>query len=342
MDDKQHLDIIVPCYNEQECVPLFIESIAETMDGIGNYTYSVYFIDDGSSDDTLEVIKGIEIQYGKCVKYISFSRNFGKEAAIYAGLQASNGDIVVLMDADLQDPPALLPEMLQALEAGYDSCATYRSDRGGEPPVRSFFANMFYRLMNAVSSVELKPGARDFRMMTREMKDAIVALGECERFSKGLFTWVGFQTKWIEYQNVQRVAGKTKWSFFSLLKYAIGGVVAFSIAPLRLASILGFFVVVLGFLYAAYILIRALIYGTNASGFSTIVILLMFIGGVTIFLLGVIGEYLARIYAEVKRRPIYIARETNVGRHDRKIVANRHTRLFRRILPTKKNISQDV
>jgi glycosyltransferase involved in cell wall biosynthesis len=216
------------------------------------------------------------------------------------------------MDCDLQHPPSLLPRMLREIEDGCDSCAANRAGRLGELPIRSFFASLFYRFLNSISAIELQPNATDFRMMTRTMREAVLCLGEYERFSKGLFSWVGFKTKWIEYQNVERVAGKTKWSFFSLMKYAINGIVAFSTAPLRIASIIGFGVVVMAFLYSMYTLVTAIMYGTNASGFSTIIILIMFFSGVIIILLGIIGEYLARIYAETKRRPIYISRETNV------------------------------
>jgi glycosyltransferase involved in cell wall biosynthesis len=278
-----------------------------------NYTWSVLFIDDGSRDGTLAAIKSLAKQHGgELVKYISFARNFGKEAAIYAGLEAAGGDLAVVMDCDLQHPPALLPAMLDAIESGYDSCAAHRADRKGEPLLRKIFSNVFFSVLNRISEVDMRPGVTDFRMMTRSMRDAVVSLREYERFSKGLFAWVGYRTKWIEYEDVQRAAGKTKWSFLGLLKYAIGGLSAFSTAPLRLASVLGVLVVLAAVCYSVFIILQVLIYGTDYSGFSTIIILLMFIGGVIISLLGIIGEYLARVYSEIKRRPIYITKETNI------------------------------
>jgi glycosyltransferase involved in cell wall biosynthesis len=315
----KHLDIVVPCYNEQACVRLFYDAVSRVMNEQEGYDWSVLYVDDGSSDGTLSEIKKLAAEKGAGrIKYVSFARNFGKEAAICAGLRMSDGDSVVLMDADLQDPPALLPEMMKAVdEEGYDSCATCRTNRRGEPAVRSFFANVFYRLINSISDTEFKPGARDFRLMTREVRDAVLRLGETERFSKGLLSWVGFRTKWIAYENVKRAAGQTKWSFFKLLKYAVGGIVAFSTVPLRLASVLGFVVVAAAALYALYIFLKAVIYGTNSSGFSTIIILMMFFSGMIILLLGIIGEYLSRVYSEIKRRPIYIAKETNVTKRKR-------------------------
>ncbi|MDR1322600.1 MAG: glycosyltransferase family 2 protein [Gracilibacteraceae bacterium] len=309
---KHHLDIITPCFNEQECVPLFFAEISRCMQGL-DCSYSVLFIDDGSQDGTLAAIKSLVEKYGnESVKYISFARNFGKEAAIYAGLEASDGDLVVLMDCDLQHPPALLPAMLDEIDAGYDSCAAYRVERKGEPWLRKILSNAFFSVLNHISEVDMRPGVTDFRMMTRNMKDAVVSLREYERFSKGLFDWIGYKTKWIEYEDVQRAAGKTKWSFIALLKYAAGGLVAFSTTPLRLASVLGALVVLAAVVYSAFIILQVLVYGTDYSGFSTIIILIMFIGGVIISLLGIIGEYLARVYSEIKRRPIYITRETNI------------------------------
>ncbi|MDR2355578.1 MAG: glycosyltransferase family 2 protein [Clostridiales Family XIII bacterium] len=312
----KRLDIVVPCYNEQECIRLFYDAVSRVMRELKGCDWTVCYVDDGSSDDTLSEIKKLAAEKGeRQIKYVSFTRNFGKEAAIYAGLKHSDGDLVALMDADLQDPPTLLPEMLKAVnEEGYDSCATCRTSRTGEPPVRSFFANVFYRLINSISDTKFKPGARDFRLMTHEMRDAVLKLGETERFTKGLLSWVGFRTKWIEYENVKRAAGQSKWSFFKLLKYAISGIVAFSTAPLRLASVLGFVVVGAAALYALYIFLKAVIYGTNSSGFSTIIILMMFFSGIIILLLGIIGEYLSRVYSEIKRRPVYIARETNAAK----------------------------
>jgi glycosyltransferase involved in cell wall biosynthesis len=308
------VDIITPCYNEEECVELFYGAIATTFSFLERYSFSIIFIDDGSADKTLEKIKNLESVHGsEQIKYISFSRNFGKEAAIFAGLEASAGDLTVLMDADLQDPPELLPVMFDAIEnEGYDCCATYRTNRTGEPPVRSWFAEKFYLTINAMSKVKMKAGARDFRVMTRKMTDAVVLLGEYERFSKGLFMWVGFKTKWIDYKNVNRVAGNTKWSFFSLFKYAVSGIVAFSTVPLRIASILGVFVVLGAIGYMLYIFTATIFFGVKTSGFATTIIFMLFLCGTIIVLLGIIGEYIARIYSEIKHRPIYISRESNI------------------------------
>jgi glycosyltransferase involved in cell wall biosynthesis len=302
---KLHLDIIVPCYNEQECIPMFFAEVSKVMLLCERYTWSVCYIDDGSTDGSLEQIKKLA-ESSQNVKYVSFSRNFGKEAAIYAGLKKSVGDVVVLMDCDLQDPPQLLPEMLGAVFDGADSVATYRIDRKGEPPVRSWFAEHFYKLMNRFSDVKMKPAARDYRMMTRQYVDALLSLTEVERFSKGLFQWVGFNTKWIPYQNTERVAGETKWSFIKLYHYAISGIVAFSSAPLRIASGMGFMTVLSGLGYLLFCLIRR---GFLISMDSIIISVVLLVGGGIILLLGIIGEYMARIYSEIKNRPIFIARE---------------------------------
>lgn len=303
------LDIIVPCYNEEECVRLFFTETSKVMDGVEGYVWSVCFVDDGSRDGTFAEIKSLVSEYGaQRVRYISFARNFGKEAAIYAGLRASRGDLVALMDCDLQDPPSLLPEMLAELGNGYDCIATRRASRYGEPPARSLFANMFYGIMNKFSDVKMQPSARDYRIMSAQMRDAILSLGEYERFSKGLFAWVGFKTKWFEYQNVERAAGTTKWSFISLMKYAVGGIAAFTTAPLRLASLVGTITVLLSAIYAIYRLAR---YGLRFDTGSIVILLVLFLFGVNIAFLGIIGEYVARMYNEVKRRPIYIAKETN-------------------------------
>ena len=309
----KHIDVVTPCFNERECVPLFYDEIARVFSSIDGYDFSVTYVDDGSSDGTLDEIKKLAETHGRSrVKYISFSRNFGKEAAIYAGLCSAKGDLVVLMDSDLQHPPSLIPEMITAIEEGYDSCAAYRGNRKGEAPVRSFFAARFYGLLNSMSSVDMKPSATDFRMMTRKMLDAVISLGETERFTKGLFQWVGFTTKWVEFPNIVRAAGQTKFSFFSLFKYAVNGFVSFSTVPLRLASIIGASVVFAAFIYMLFELIKAVFFGIKTAGFATTVILILFLGGIIITLLGIIGEYLARIYQEIKKRPIYITKETNV------------------------------
>jgi len=309
---KIKVDVVAPCYNEQECVPLFYGAVSGVFASLGGYDFTVTYVDDGSTDGTLGAIKRLAEEHGPSkVKYISFSRNFGKEAAIYAGLKSAKGDLVVLMDADLQHPPSLIPEMLAAIESGYDSCAAYRGNRKGEAPFRSFLAGRFYGLLNSMSSVEMMPSATDFRMMTRKMLDAVLSLGETERFTKGLFQWVGFTTKWIEFPNVPRAAGRTKFSFFALFKYAVNGFVAFSTVPLRLASVIGAFTVAAAFAYMIYEFVKAAFFGVKTAGFATTVILILFLGGMIIVLLGIIGEYLARIYQEIKKRPVYVARETN-------------------------------
>lgn len=313
MPNEKHIDIVVPCYNEQECVDLFYDEVIKTLDSIKGYKYTIIFIDDGSSDNTLIHIQRLEQRFGSSlIKYISFARNFGKESAIYAGLKVSTGDLVALMDCDLQDPPSLLPNMINAINEGYDCCATRRITRTGEPVIRSFFANQFYNLINKISDVKIESGARDFRLMTRQVVNAVLMLSETERFSKGLFSWVGFKTKWIEYQNTERVAGITKWSFIKLLWYAISGIVAFSIAPLRISSFTGIVTVCASFIYAGYIFIKTVIWGNVTSGFSTLAILILFLSGIIIILLGIIGEYLARLYKEVKHRPIYLVKNTNI------------------------------
>lgn len=310
---SKHIDIVTPCFNEQECIYLFYNELSRVLSPLKGYSFTVTFIDDGSTDGTLAEIKRLETLYGSSrVKYISFSRNFGKEAAIFAGLSSTTGDIVALMDADLQDPPAMLPEMISVIEEGYDSCATYRNDRKGEPPIRSFFARRFYKIMNSMSIVKMKSGARDYRLMTRKMVNAVISLSEIERFSKGLFQWVGFKTKWIAFENIGRVAGKTKFSFFSLFKYAVNGIVSFSTVPLRFASVLGVFIVVAAFVYMTYVFFKTVFFGARTSGFPTTTILILFLSGVIIMLLGIIGEYIARIYSEIKKRPIFITQETNI------------------------------
>ena len=282
------------------------------MNSMENYSYSITFVDDGSSDATLRLIKELAEEHGpSAIRYLSFSRNFGKEAAILAGLSASSGDCSVLMDCDLQDPPQLLPQMLKALEEGYDSCATRRRTRSGEPRLRSFFAASFYRLMNSVASVDLEPGARDYRMMNRAFREAIVALGERERFYKGLSAWVGFSTKWLEYENEPRHAGATKWSFWGLMRYATGGILSFSSAPLGLGLVCG------GLMLLAAVVLgsRAVLHALSGAGVSDAILLatlVLGIGGVLALLLGIIGLYLGTILGEIKRRPVYLIRETNI------------------------------
>jgi glycosyltransferase involved in cell wall biosynthesis len=306
-DNLKHLVIIIPCYNEQECIRSIYEEISVVMRDVADWTYSICYVDDGSRDNTLAEVKTLA-ESDSSVGYITFSRNFGKEAAIHAGLRSSHGDAAVIMDADHQDPPAILPQMLELLNNGYDMIAVRRTDRKGEPFVRSWFANKFYVLMNKFSGIHMESGARDYRLMTAQVRDALLSLSERERFSKGLFTWVGFNVKWLDIPNVQRAAGNTSWSFWALLKYSISGIVAFTTAPLRLALIIGGFTVTSGIIYFIYRIIR---YRFLLTTDAIIIALMLIIGGVTIGLLGIIGEYLARMYSEVKHRPLYIIKEKN-------------------------------
>ena len=307
------LSIVVPCYNEQEALPYFYKEIcrvAEEMKASHGADFEFIFVDDGSKDKTLSIARELHKQDAR-VRYISFSRNFGKEAGILAGLEASKGDYVAMMDADLQDPPALLPQMLDALlQEDYDCAATRRTNRKGEPPIRSFFARMFYKIINRLSDADIVDGARDYRLMRRRMVDAILALPEYNRFSKGIFGWVGFKTKWLEYVNVERVAGETKWSFWKLFLYSLEGIVAFTTAPLALASLIGIIFCVLAFVMILFIIVRTLLFGDPTSGWPSLVCIIFLCSGVQLFCMGVLGQYLAKTYMEVKRRPVYIVRET--------------------------------
>ena len=309
------LTVVCPCYNEEAALPFFIaETEKSSQEFVSRYglDFEVVFVDDGSSDGTLRILRSASAQK-TFVRYISFSRNFGKEAAIYAGLKRAaeeGADYAVMMDADLQDPPALLPQMYEALSSGeYDSAATLRSDRTGEPPIRSFFAHCFYKLINHFSDADITDGARDFRMMNRKMLDAVLSIGEYNRFTKGIFGWVGFKTLWIPYKNVPRVAGETKWSFRKLFKYALQGIMAFSTAPLSLASFLGLAFCAVSFLMVGVIVIRTLIWGDPVSGWPSLACIIMFLGGVQLFCIGILGQYLAKAYLETKHRPIYIEAE---------------------------------
>ena len=307
------LSVVVPCYNEEKALPFFYEEIIRISAALKEkyeLETEYWFVDDGSRDGTLALVKKLHAE-DRRVHYVSFSRNFGKEAAIYAGLEAARGDYVTLMDADLQDPPELLPEMFEAVTGGFDCAATRRVDRKGEPPVRSFFARCFYRLINRISKTEIVDGARDFRLMTRQMVDAILSMSEVNRFSKGIFGWVGFKTKWIEFENVERVAGETKWSFWKLFLYSIDGIVAFSTAPLAIASIAGILFCGLAFLALLFIFIRALAWGDPVAGWPSMVCIILLVGGVQLFSIGVLGQYLSKTYLETKRRPVYIAKEKN-------------------------------
>ena len=309
--DKKLLTIVVPCYNEQESLPLFYQAIRdlENEGKLATVNLEFVFVDDGSRDNTLEVCRSLSEQDER-VHYVSFSRNFGKEAGIYAGLEKSKGDYVVIMDADLQDPPAMLPEMLEIIESGeYECVATRRVDRKGEPPIRSWFARKFYRLMNKISNADIVDGARDYQMMTRKVVDAILSMKEYNRFSKGIFGWVGFKRKWLEFENVERVAGETKWSFWKLFIYAIDGIVAFSTTPLIMASIFGLLMCLVAFVFIIVIIVRTLIFGDPTSGWPSMVCIILLVSGIQLLCMGILGEYLAKAYLETKKRPIYLVQE---------------------------------
>ena len=306
------ISIVVPCYNEEAVLGVFYEEIQKIAMQMQEQEFEFLFVDDGSKDRTLEILKEMQ-QKDKRVKYISFSRNFGKEAGIYAGLENASGDYVAIMDADLQDPPALLPEMYRSIvEEGYDCVATKRSTRAGEPPIRSFFARMFYKLINKISKAEIVDGARDFRLMTRQVVEAILSLSEYNRFSKGIFGWVGFKTKWLSYENVERAAGQTKWSFWSLLVYALDGIIAFSTAPLVIASLIGLLLFLVALVLIVVVILKTLIWGDPVAGYPSLVCIICFISGIQLFCVGILGQYLSKTYLETKRRPVYIIRETNV------------------------------
>ena len=308
------LSIVVPCYNEQEVLPLFYDKITEVMAGMKSehpeLDYEVVFINDGSKDKTLEGLRKCA-RMDERIRYISFSRNFGKEAGMFAGLEASKGDYIVVMDADLQHPPELLPEMYRYVSSGeYDCAATRRVDRDGESKVRSWFARKFYQIMNKISQTEIVDGAQDYRFMTRQMVDAILSMREYNRFSKGIFSWVGFRTKYIEIKNVERAAGTTAWSFWGLFKYSLEGIVAFSTAPLAIASLLGIISCVIAVIMAIVTVIQKLAFGNPTSGYPTIVCLILLFGGLQLFTTGILGQYLAKTYMECKNRPIYLVQET--------------------------------
>jgi len=310
------LSIIIPCYNEEPTLHLLHAELIKVTEAMKEVDFEFILIDDGSNDKTLEISKEFAAQDSR-FKYLSFSRNFGKEAAMYAGFQNATGDYIALMDADLQDPPHLLPEMygyLTSPDADYDSVATRRVSREGEPPIRSLFARSFYKIMSLISTVDIKDGARDYRLMNRKFVNALLAMGEYNRFSKGLFGWVGFKTKWIAYKNIERVAGETKWSFWKLVRYSITGIVSFSTMPLSIASFLGIFFCSIAFLLIIAIVTRSFIYGSSiaANGWSSIMCIILLIGGLQLFCLGILGEYLAKSYLEIKKRPIYLLRDSNM------------------------------
>lgn len=307
----KRISLIIPCYNEQEALPIFYPEVTKVLRGM-DVDYELLFVNDGSKDDTLSLLRQFQ-QEDTHVKYISFSRNFGKEAAMYAGFCNAKGDYVAIMDADMQDPPSLLPEMVKILDSGeYDSVATRRVSRNGEPPIRSFFARCFYKIINRISDAEVVDGARDFRLMKREMVDAIVAMGERNRFSKGIFGWIGFRTYWLAFENQERVAGETKWSFWKLLKYAIDGIINFSNVPLSLASWFGILMTAVSFVFLILIVVRRLAFGDPVSGWASTVCIIIFIGGIQLFCMGIMGQYIAKTYMEVKKRPHYIVGESNV------------------------------
>lgn len=313
MENIRLCSVIVPCYNEEQALPLFYEEfcrIAKAMEeAYGNLRWELWFIDDGSKDHTLEGVKGLR-RKDKRVHYLSFSRNFGKEAAIYAGLANTAGDYIAVMDADLQDPPSLLPQMYEAVvKEGYDGVATKRNSRKGEPPIRSFFAKRFYHLLNHISNTGVVDGARDFRFMTRQVADAILSMKEYNRFSKGIYEWVGFHTKYLEYENIKRSAGETKWSFWKLFKYSIEGIVAFSTVPLAIASVGGIVLCAFSFLMILFLILRASLYGDPVPGWPSMACIIIFLGGIQLLCSGILGMYLSRTYLECKGRPIYIEKE---------------------------------
>ena len=309
MSEKK-LTMVVPAYNEEEALPIFYAEALRVEKELPGVEIEYLFIDDGSSDGTLEVLRDLHKKDAR-VRYVSFSRNFGKEAALYAGLQNAAGDYVAILDADLQDPPALLPEMLQAIEEeGYDCVGSRRVTRKGEPPIRSFFARMFYHIMKKISNADIVDGARDFQLMNRKVVKAILSMGEYNRFSKGIFGWVGFRKKWLEYENIERSAGETKWSFWKLFLYALDGIVAFSTAPLVIASVMGMVFCLVAFVAIIFIIVRTLIFGDPTSGWPSMVCIIIFIAGIQLLCMGILGQYMAKTYLETKKRPLYLVEET--------------------------------
>lgn len=300
------ISLVVPCYNESEALRPFMVELARVLDCMEGVEAEVILVDDGSRDNTLEVMQDVAEQY-PIVRWLSFSRNFGKEGAILAGLKAAKGDYAAVMDADLQDPPALLPDMLKAVrEEGYDCAGTRRVSRKGEPPIRSFFARRFYRLINRMSTTQLVDGARDYKLLSRKALDALISMPEVNRFSKGLYEWIGFRTKWFEFENVERVAGETKWSFWKLFKYSVEGIVAFTTIPLTLSAILGLLFMVISAVALVSLVIRQYLYHNSVDGWTSMVCIILLLSGVQLFCFGIFGQYLAKMYMEIKRRPQYI------------------------------------
>lgn len=305
------IDIVVPCYNEEAMIQMFYDESEKIYKDISGYTFTYIFVNDGSKDKTHVILKDLAQKHDN-VKYISFSRNFGKEAAMYAGLCNTTADYVIVMDSDLQHPPALVPKMLTEIEKGYDCCAARRASRDGESKIKSWFSSLYYKLNNRFTDVQLVQNAVDFRIMSRLMVDNIVRLSEVQRFSKGIFQWVGFNTSWIPYENVERPAGETKWSFKSLFKYALTGITSFSIAPLRFLTGFGLFISFMAFVMIIITLVRKLAFGIDVSGYASLMIAVLFMGGIIELSLGILGEYIANIYLEAKDRPIYIIQDTNI------------------------------
>ena len=305
------ITVIVPCFNEQDALPIYYKEMCKVMNKMPEVEIEMLFVDDGSTDRTLSVMKDLNALDEKC-KYLSFSRNFGKEAAIYAGLKNATGDYVAIMDVDLQDPPELLPQMYQILEEGeYDNVATKRSTRKGEPVIRSFLSETFYKCINKISKTEIVSGARDYRLMNRRMVDAVLEMSEYNRFSKGIFEWVGFRTRWLEFENVERSAGETKWSIRKLFTYSLEGIMGFSVAPLSFASVIGLLFCVLSFLMVIVIVVRTLVWGDPVAGWPSLVCIVFMVGGVQLLCTGIVGQYLAKTYLETKHRPIYILKDSS-------------------------------
>lgn len=304
------ITVIVPCYNEEKALPYFMEEMSIQANSI-KYEIEYLFVNDGSKDNTLSVLKSLkDIYHQQNINIINFSRNFGKEAGMLAGLKNATGDLIVIMDADMQDPPSLLPKMIELIEnSDYDSVATYRVTRKGEPPIRSFFARKFYAIINKISEIDIVDGSRDYRLMTRRMVDAILDMTEYHRFSKGIFVWVGFSTKYMEYENVERVAGETKWSFWKLLMYAIEGIVAFTTVPLRISTLVGLFMSMVTLAYMVFVFIKAILFGDPVAGYPSMMVIILFLGGAQLLSLGILGEYLSKTYMEVKKRPHYIIKD---------------------------------
>lgn len=310
---NDYISIVIPCYNEGELLFVLHDKLCEIAKLMPEINFEYIFVDDGSKDNTIETIKTLALKDSQ-VKYISFSRNFGKESAMLAGMEMSKGDYVAIIDADMQDPPTMIPEMYQGIkEEGYDCVAARRVNRIGEPMIRSFFARQFYRIMRKLSKTEIVDGARDFRLMTRQMTNAILSVCEYNRFSKGIFSWVGFNTKWLEYENIERAGGESKWSFWKLFLYSIDGIVAFSTAPLALSSLLGIFFCVGAFIAIIFTIVREIIWGGSAYGWASMICIILFLSGIQLFCIGILGQYLSKTYLEAKRRPIYIVKEKGEG-----------------------------